>query len=153
MSEVVSVGCRLPNGYVLEVGFKVSHRGRGGAPFAMYVKGEDYAKFTLRGTNQHLIIRDVATRKPIGTLPNAMNREPYINDNVPKALWERWVKDNAKNWALKSGQIFLVPKNDADTVRAAGMDAKAKSPAILEPLSQTATMKLENHEISRRTDE
>lgn len=151
--ETVSVGCRLPNGYVLEVGFSVNQPARGGgAPFAMYTKHEDYATFTLRGTNQHLIIRD-ASRKPIGTLPNQANREPYINENVPKALWDRWVKENPKNWALKSGQIFLIPSKDAATAKAAGLDAKAKSKNILEPVDPTATMKIENHAITRRSDD
>lgn len=146
--ETVAIGCRLPNGLKLEVGFSVSQKGNGGAPFAMVIKGESYASFTLRGTNQHLIVRD-QTRKPVAVLPNQRGREPYINPNVPKDLWERWKKENAKSWHLTSGQIFEVPKNDASTVKAATVDASAKSKPIFEALDPAATVKLENTEISR----
>jgi hypothetical protein len=148
MVETVSIGCRLPNGLKLEVGFSVSQKGNGGAPFAMVVKGEDFQSYTLRGTNQHLIVRD-QTRKPIAVLPNQKGREPYINHNVPKDLWERWCKANAKSWHLTSGQIFLVPKDDANTTKAATLDAAAKSKAIFEPLDPAEKVKLENNEISR----
>lgn len=151
--ETVSIGCRLPNGLVLEVGFSVNQAGRGGAPFAMYSKNENYQSFTLKGTNQHLIIREPNTRKPIGTLPNQANREPFINPNVPKELWDAWVKANPKNWALRTGQIFLIPSRDEATAKAATLDAKAKSAPILDPVDPTATMKIENHAITRRTDE
>lgn len=152
MGEVVSVGCRLPNGLKLEVGFSVNEKGNGGAPFAMVRRHESYASHVLRGTNQHLIVRD-QTRKPVAVLPNQRGREPFINHNVPKDLWERWAKENAKSWHLTSGQIFLVPKNDVNTAKAAALDAAGKSKAIFEPLDPTEKMKLEAVEIAKREDE
>lgn len=146
--EVVSIGCRLSNGLKLEVGFSVSEKGGGGAPFAMVRKLDNYACFTLCGTNQHLIVRD-QTRKPVAVLPNQRNREPFINPNVPKELWERWVKENSKSWHLTSGQVFLVPKNDPNTVKAAALDAAAKSKPIFEALDPSDVMKLEDNTISR----
>lgn len=146
--EVVSVGCRLPNGLKLEVGFKVNERGDRGAPFAMVRKLDSYASFTLRGTNQSLIVRD-QTRKPVTVLPNPKTREAYINPNVPKELWERWAKDNAKSWHLTSGQIFLVPKNDASTVKAVSLDAAAKSAPLFQPLDPAEKMKLENNVLTQ----
>lgn len=150
--ETVSIGCRLPNGLRLEVGFSVSQKGNGGAPFAMFVKSESYATHLLKGTNQHLIVRD-QTRKPVAVLPNQRGREPYINHGVPKDLWERWKKDNSKSWHLTSGQIFEVPKNDKSEIKAAALDASAKSKAIFEPLDPTETVKLENTAITKREDE
>lgn len=152
--EVVSVGCRLPNGLRLEVGVKAGGHGKegGGAPFAMVIKGEDYATHLLKGTNQHLIVRD-PTRKPVAVLPNALNREPYINTDVPKALWERWCRENAKSWHLTTGQIFLIPKNDASTVKAVALDAAAKSPNIFEPLDPSKKMKVGNDLIMKREEE
>jgi hypothetical protein len=155
--ETVSVGCRLPNGIRLEVGFSVSERGNGGAPFAMVRKSENYKSFLIKGTNQHLIVRD-QTRKPIAVLPNQANREPYVN-SVPKDFWDRWVKDNSdKNgkptsWHLTSGNLFVIPKDDASTLKAAVVDAKATSAPIFEPLDPSKTMKLENNAISRREEE
>jgi hypothetical protein len=148
MPEVVAIGCRLPNGLKLEVGFKVNERGDRGAPFAMVRKLDSYDSFVLRGTNQRLIVRD-ASRKPVAVLPNARNREAVINPNVPKDLWERWKKDNAKSWHLTSGQIFEVPKNDATTVKAVSLDAGAKSKAIFEPVDPAAKMKLENNVLTQ----
>ena len=152
ISETVSIGCRLPNGYRLEVGFSVNDPGKGGAPFALYRKHDDYAAFTLKGTNQRSILRG-PDGKPIGTAPSAIGREPLINHNVPKDLWDRWVAANPKAWALKTGQIFLVPKTDSSTVKAVTLDAKAKSPAILEPLNPKDKMKIDAFEIQQRTDE
>ena len=150
--EVVSVGCRLPNGLKLEVGFSVSDKGSGGAPFAMVRKLDNYATFTLRGTNQHLIVRD-QTRKAVAVLPNQRNREPFINPNVPKDVWERWVKENPKSWHLMSGQVFLVPKNDASTVKAVALDAAGKSKPLFDPLDPSEKMQLENTAITKREDE
>lgn len=149
--ETVAVGCRLPNGLKLEVGFSVNDKGNGGAPFAMVRKHDNYASFVLRGTNQHLIVRD-PTRKPVAVLPNQRNREPYINQ-VPKDFWERWVKENSKSWHLTSGQIFVIPKTDASTVKAATIDAAAKSKPVFDPLDPSQTMKLENNAITKREDE
>ncbi len=150
--ETVSIGCRLPNGLKLEVGFAVSEKGNGGAPFAMVRKLDTYATFSLRGTNQHLIVRD-QTRKPVAVLPNQRGREPFINPNVPKALWDQWVKDNPKSWHLTSGQIFLVPKNDPNTVKAAALDAAGKSKPIFEPLDPAEKMQLENAAIAKFEEE
>lgn len=151
MAEMVQVGCRLPNGYVLEVGFTVNDEGKGGAPFAMYRKGKDYKAVTLRGLNQRSIIRG-PDNKPIALSPAQINREPYIN-TIPKDFWERWKKDNAEQWVLTSGQIFEIPKGDGTQLKAATLDAKSKGPNIFEPISQTETMKIENNEILRRVDE
>ncbi len=148
--EMVQIGCRLPNGYVLEVGFKVNDEGKGGAPFAMFRKGKDYRTLTLKGLNQRSIIRG-PDGKPLAMAPAASNREPFINQ-VPKDFWDRWIKDNAEQWAVTSGQVFVVPR-DATSAKAVALDAKAKSPNIFEPIDQGATMKLENNEIMRRVDE
>lgn len=150
--ETVSIGCRLPNGLKLEVGFSVSDKGNGGAPFAMVRKLENYATYTLRGTNQSLIVRD-QTRKAVAVLPNQRGREPFINANVPKDVWERWFKDNAKSWFVTSGNVFLVPKNDASTVKAVALDAAAKSKPLFEPLDPAEKMQLENNAITKREDE
>ncbi len=150
--ETVSIGCRLPNGLRLEVGFSVNDAGKGGAPFALYRKHETYQAHTLKGTNQQLIVRD-PRGKALAMLPNQMNREPVINHGVPKDLWDQWCKDNPKSWHLKSGQIFLVPKPDSSTVKAVSLDAKAKSAPVFEPIDPSKTMKLEDHSVSRREDD
>lgn len=150
-TEMVQVGCRLPNGMVLEVGFTVNDEGKGGAPFAMYRKGRDYKAVTLRGLNQRSLIRD-AKNKPITVAPAQIDREPLIN-SIPKDFWDRWKKENSEQWALTSGQIFEVPKGDGTAVKAVTIDARAKSPNIFEPMSQGVAMKFEDHSIAKRTDD
>lgn len=151
-AEHVSVGCRLPNGLVLEVGYSVSNPGRGGAPFAQYRKGKDYRTHTLRGLNQHSIIRGV-DGKPIAVKPSETGREPFINSNVPKDLWDAWLAKYKNSWAVTSGQVFMVPGSDAASAKAVAMDAKSKSSNVFEPMDPKTPMKIEDHTISRRTDE
>ncbi len=86
-------------------------------------------------------------------LPSARGREPFINTGVPKDLWERWKRENADNWALTSGQIFEISKNDAATVKAISTDAKAMSLPVFEPVDPKVAMKIEGAEFSKRTDD
>lgn len=149
--EMVTVGCRHPNGLRLEVGFSVSQKGDGGAPFAMVVKQDTYRQHLLKGTNQHLIVRD-QTRKIVAMLPNQMNREPFFNQ-VPKSFWDEWVRRNPKSWHLTSGNIFLVPKGGPSELKAATLDAAAKSTPIFEPMDPTKKMTIEDVTIAKREDE
>ncbi len=149
-SEVVTVGCRLPNGLKLEVGYSTSQQGAGGAPFVMYRKGADYQTFTLKGTNQRLFVRG-PDGKILTTLVSARDKEPYLNQGVPKDLFDRWCAEHRDAWVLKSGQVFLVPK-PADTA-AVMKDAQATSANILEPLDPSKTFKIDGMEINRRTDD
>jgi hypothetical protein len=142
----------LPNGYRIEVGFSVNVPGAGGSSFAMYQRHADYAAFTLKGTNQNLILRGPDGR-PLVTLASARGLEPFINAGVPADLWNRWKKENAANWALRTGQIFEIPKNDAATVKAVAADAKAASPAILEPMDPAAKFNVEGSVLEKRKDE
>lgn len=149
-TDTVSIGCRLPNGTTLEVGYTTSVQGKGGAPYAMFRKNADYAAVTLKGTNQHLIIRDPLGR-PLVTLANQRDKDPYINHGVPADLWNRWCKEHAESWLLKSGQLFVIPK-PADTA-AVTNDAKATSPAILEPVDTSVPFKVEGNSLEKRRDD
>jgi len=89
----------------------------------------------------------------MSAMPSARGREPFINTGVPKDLWDRWCKENRENWALTSGQIFEIPKNDSATVKSVSTDAKAKSAPIFEPADPTQPMKIDGLEIAKRTDD
>ena len=149
-TETITIGCRLPNGLTIEVGYTTTQRGAGGTPYVAYIKGADYQKFTLKGTNQHLHIRG-PNGKVLATLPSARDREPYINVGVPKDLWDRWSKEHQDSWLLKSGQLFVVPK-PADT-KAVVADAKATSSAIFEPLDPSKPFRVAGNEVSKRIDD
>lgn len=150
--ETVCIGCRLPNGLKLEVGFTVNNKGTGGAPFAMVVKSDAYRTFTLKGTNQHMLIRN-GENKIVAQTPRHLNAEAYINRNVPKALWDRWVQENPKSYHLRTKQIFVAPKVDPATIRAASLDAAAVSSNLIEPIDKSKTMKIGDAEMSARVDE
>lgn len=149
-TEMVTIGCRLPNGLRLEVGYTASTRRGNGAPFARYSKNKDYRELLLKGANQHLVIRDPSTRKIVSTLPARRTSEPYLN-TVPKDFWDRWVKDHPDSWFITSGQLFVVPK--PDDLEAVTMDAAAKSDPIFRPMDPTEVVDLDGAKIEKRTDE
>jgi hypothetical protein len=149
--ETVTIGCRLPSGIELEVGYETSVTGTGGAPFARYRKLADYQSVRLKGTNQHLLLREPGTGKILQSLPGKRDREPFLNPNVPADFWERWCKEHADSPLLKTGQLFVVPK-PADT-KSVVADAKATSPALFEPLDPGAVFNVEMNAISKRVDE
>jgi hypothetical protein len=152
-TDTVSIGCRLPNGLTLEVGYSVNAPGSAnGAPFARYQRHADYAQFNLKGLNQHSLLRDPNTRRILTTLASQRDREPVVSQ-VPADLWQRWKKEHANSWLLKSGQVFEIPKTDAATVKAATKDAKAVSPAIFEPIDPAVAMKLGENILTKRADE
>ncbi len=107
---------------------------------------------TLKGTGQHLFVRDPQSRKVLTTLPGRRDAQPYLNQ-VPKDFWDRWTKEHPDTWLLKSGQLFVIPKTDAATVKAVTTDAKAISPEIFQPLDTREPFKVEDHSISKREDE
>lgn len=149
--ETVTIGCRLPSGITLEVGYTTVVQGSGGAPYVRYRKNADYQEFTLKGTGQHLLLRD-ALGKPLGqALPGKRDLPPYINHGVPADLWNRWTREHADSPLLKGGQLFVIPKpTDA---AAAAKDAKAMSPALFEPLDPGAKFNVEHNAIEKRVDE
>jgi hypothetical protein len=148
-TDFVSIGCRLPNGLKMEVGYQTSHHGAGGAPFSQVRKGADYQTYTLKGRNQHMFVRG-PDRKILTTLASQIGLDPVITQ-VPADFWQRWSREKKDSWLLKSGHVFLVPK--PSDLKAVSTDAKAISPNILEPLNPKEVMKIGDMEIKRRVDD
>lgn len=131
MSETVIIGCRLPHGLKLEVGYKTTRKGADGKVFANYMRSEDYATYVLKGTNEHTI----AQRASGIQVPSSGNPEPFINRNVPKDLWERWVKEHPGNWYQKSMNIFVVTDGTVASEKAMVIDSMSTL-APLAPLNR-----------------
>lgn len=128
--ETVTIGCRLPNGYVLEVGYSVVAAASDGRSMTQVTRGSNYARHVLRGTHMHT----AELRRAKIQTPAVLAPEPFINRNVPKALWDEWMKTHSKDWVIRSGNIFEVKDaKNAANVQAAVMDSMA-SPAVLAPL-------------------
>lgn len=132
--SMVTIGCRLPNGYVLEVGLQttiVESTPNGGKALIPRVEQlPSYHKHTLKGTNER--IRQ-GMREGI-LLPARLKPEPFYNRDVPRDFWEQWKKEHPKNGALKRADIFEVPAGDTNE-RAATLDHMQR-PGPLEPLEQ-----------------
>lgn len=132
--QYVTIGCRLPNGYTLEVGLQttelVATPAGGKALIANVRKLDTYDRFTLKGTNEPIRrgMRDGFL------LPARLKADPFYNRNVPKEFWERWKREYPKNGALKRGDIFEVQPGEANE-RAATLDAHA-TPNPLAPMEQ-----------------
>ena len=134
-TETVSIGCKLPNGYVLEVDYKVTER-VGNGSVTMLSRGEKYQRIQLGGTHEHT----AAARRQGIQLPSILNPQPYVT-KVPKDFWEAWVKAHPRAWVLRSGNIFVMPTGDEASAKAALMDANAR-PSILQPMDPSKPMKV-----------
>jgi hypothetical protein len=127
--DTVTVGCRLPQGYTLEVGL-VPPVVKDGRLVARHKQKPDYAICRLKGTNQHSLQQRILT--PSSPPPAMANLEPWMNA-VPADFWERWKKEYSTTWAAlnRQGALFEVkgPPN-GNEAKAATLDAMAKPDAF-----------------------
>jgi hypothetical protein len=121
MSEpMIKIGCRLPNGYMLEIGLQATVIGGPQNRHITQVQRRDnYQRIKLRGTHAHT----AAMRAQKIQVPSMLAPQPFFT-LVPVAFWEAWKKEHKRNGALKNGDIFEV-KNEADT-KAIVLDVMAK---------------------------
>lgn len=91
-AKVCSVGCKLPQGLIIELDYRVVGGG--------IVRGANYARITLAGANQHSIIR--------GTLrdPSPANLQPGITDNVDEEAFDKWLADHKDTNLVKNMLVF-----------------------------------------------
>lgn len=119
-TETVMIGCRLPHGLKLEVGYKTTRKGADGTVHMNYERLESYATCVLKGTNEH-----VQGARAAGILMPAVGvPQPFINKNVPKDLWTQWIKEQGgqRCWYLKSGNLFVVPNAEEASAQAMAID-------------------------------
>jgi hypothetical protein len=135
-TETVMIGCRLPHGLKLEVGYKTTRKGSDGKVFSHYERLPNYASVVLKGTNEHV----QGARAQGIQLPAVGNPEPFINRNVSKDLWEQWMKEHPRNWYLKSGNIFVVPGSEEASAKAISTEVMSTQ-APLAPLNVTVDAK------------
>lgn len=136
--EVVTVGCRLPSGLMLEVGLqRTVNGGPHNRPVAAVRRLSNYRSFTLRGTNAH-----TAPMRAQGIqVPSVLSPQPFINSNVPKDLWEQWKKENSASPLLRRNEIYEVKNGGDANSQAAAIDALATSPTPLTPIDRGKKMK------------
>src|ERR1700677_3031971 len=89
--ETVNIGCRLPAGLILEVGYQVDEKDAAGKTVSNVRRFPNYRRAALKGTAQNLIAGDNII------LPARVRPQPFINKGFPKAVWEQWKKDHANH--------------------------------------------------------
>jgi hypothetical protein len=139
--EVVTIGCKLPAGLVLEVGLQTQEKNSEGKWVASVKRLENYARFIIRGWNHHSaeMRKQLIETKAVAGVPHGMNTRPFLNRNVPKSLWEEWKATHRGSWLLKNEILFEVAAGDeaSAALRVAEGD---KTPKIFEPIDSTKTI-------------
>jgi hypothetical protein len=134
--ETVIIGCKLPNGLLLEIGYSTTARGEGNGSLKVeLVKHPDYASYQIKGWNAHTEeMRNTLIKAGSDTgLPHGLNTTPYLNRGVPKAFWERWVAEHKRSWLIKN-QVLFVANDDKS---AASLVAESKdTPKVFEPIDR-----------------
>lgn len=133
--ETVIIGCRLPNGLVLEIGYESVTTQDNGKINTQVKRLENYKRIVLKGWNAHT----EELRKQEIQVPAAMNTRPYLNRGVSKAAWMQWVKDHAGSWLIKNGILFEA-KGEADA-QAQAFDIGKDKLTVLAPLDKKALPK------------
>lgn len=119
-SDTVIVGCKLPHGLVLELGYTL------GANGGQVTYGKDYKKIRVNGTNHGY--QDRTKGHTAG--------EIALTPGVPKDFWDEWFKKNKDLAFVREGLIFAQPNAaSADAVKREREDLKTK----LEPLDPRDT--------------
>ncbi len=103
-TTTVAVGCKLPNGLIMELIEPVQGRQLIPAPI-----GE---RHTLKGANSQLL------KTPFG--PVAQGTHRYGITHVPKEFAEEWFRRNKDFECVKRGQVFMV--KDEATARGEAKD-------------------------------
>lgn len=118
--KTCSVGCKLPNGLIIELDYKSVPGG--------IVKGDKYVEIELKGANQHSIIRG------INRDPAPKDLQPGITDGVDEEAFDKWMATHADTKLVKHKLVFKANnRRDAEAI------AKEMTPEKmgLEPIDPT----------------
>ena len=96
--KYVVVGCKLPQGCLIEVGYEMGPGGMSKLP--------NYQRIKLNGAEQHSLILGPGVRSASPT-----NLRPGITQNVPSDVYAEWSKKGGKN-LVRNGIVFC-----ADTLK------------------------------------
>ncbi len=140
-SEFVTIGCKLPAGLVLEVGLQTMEKNADGKWITAVKRLPNYARFVIRGWNTHSADARkqlIEAKSPTG-VPHGTNTRPFINRNVPRALWEQWKKDHPNSWLFKNELLFEVAAGD-EASAALRVAESTKTPTVFEPIDSSKTI-------------
>ena len=89
-TDVIYVGCKLPNGLVLE----------------LIGSGHDWKPAP---TGERLVLKGANNVREPGLL-GSQGQHPYSLTAVNRSFWEQWLKANQHMPFVKNGQVFAVPE-------------------------------------------
>lgn len=120
MGNLVSVGCKLPQGLILELGVSIV----GGN----VTRSAGYKQIKLAGANQHSVT--------VGALrtPSPKDLRPGITNNVDEADFDAWVEAHKDTNIVKAGLVFKSKNAGEATARANDLTQK---PTGMEPVDPT----------------
>jgi len=133
-SEMVTIGCKLPHGLILELGYEVVKKdgdGPNARDYTSVQKMANYARVQIRGSSHA-----DGSRKAYATglfLPAQLAPSVGITQ-VSKDFWDAWKKAHPQMVKRLAGQLFEY--KDEAGVRAQGVDA-VKVPTSFEPADPT----------------
>jgi hypothetical protein len=105
--STVTIGCKLPNGLVIESGYTFAS--------GACIKLPNYKRVMLNGAN---------STKPASVLVAPKEFTPGITENVDEAFFDKWVADHAESNIVKNGLIFKMKNRNEATARAKDESAK-----------------------------
>ena len=124
---LISVGCKLPQGVILESGYKILD--------GNVIHGADYKSVKLNGANQHSQDFGAGLRTPA-----PRDLVPGITNGVDEAFFDAWVKAHAETNIVRNGLVFKA--KSAAEAHAQAQDL-AQKPIGMEPLDPTKVRGIE----------
>lgn len=118
--SLVTIGCKIPSGLILEMGYDAVPGGT--------IRGPNYKAVTLRGPNMH----------HIPGAPAPANFVPGLTHNVDEEFFDAWMKSHQDSNIVKNKLVFKA-KSKAEA-EAKALDATAQTTGM-EPLNPNAVSK------------
>lgn len=128
MGNLVSVGCKLPQGLILELGYSIVD--------GNVVQGDSYKRIVLAGANQHSV-----TEGALRT-PSPKDLRPGITNNVDEEAFDAWVKAHANTNIVKNGLVFKAKNAGEATARANDLTQKKMGMEPVDPSKHPGVGKL-----------
>lgn len=117
--EMVKVGCKLPQGLVLEVGYSVVSGGRNEARSIAVHQHDDYQRIRIKGWT-HVDGSKQAYHAGLLLPPNTSLSNPQVGvTDVPAAFFARWKKEHALMWKRLTGTGVMFEVADEASAKSA----------------------------------
>jgi hypothetical protein len=124
-TDTVTIGCKLHNGYILEVGYQLTGKTADGKTVARYMREPNYKRVVLKGSNAH---NQAGIQTPMSVA------RVYLNRGVPKDFWDQWLKEHKSSYFVRNGIIFEAKTEAEAQLKAIESEG---APPVLEPLDKS----------------